>query len=384
VVEHLLAKEGVAGSNPVFRSTSIVGRAGPVRLERNPGKRMPQGRHAAPGKSGWKKPLCCLTIVHPHAILRLHYAGEATIPLNVSSHGGHAVPSSPPQRRRPSLARRLIIPLTFLLIAGLGAAAFFATRALTGEEGREVAAQPPSPDQLDIQAEGPDFSNKLLHWQVESYSFVDGSPDPANGRSILTDNWARIGPLNSPTAVRSVTRFEDGTFYQAELLLPEQGLWVSGKQAAPGLPSQLQGRVDECMAILNSAQSLAEMEGMRPFYVDSRKATNVGLQPADVALPIPLALKPDGIQARPETVIDATDLRWLAAELPVDDGVVHAMEAVDSETGLQSAERVELTSPDGTTLIQQEKRYSAIEVFPADATPPSLFDETSLPRGGCK
>ncbi len=265
--------------------------------------------------------------------------------------------------------------LTLSVLAVCAASAsFFLVRAFTGGDERQAQAELPDPAVLDIQAPGPDFSNKVLHWVTEDYSYVPEGPDTANGLTTSTEVWVRFGPLNIPSAVRSLTTVGKGTFHQAALLLEEQGLLIIPQGVGEG---------GECEIHLSGVASIANMADMRPFYVDFTKAKSVGLLPADVAT----ATRPEvssPTQSKTAEILGGGASASYSREFPVDEGTLLVTESLERETGLRQAEHVEIRSPDGKMLIERKTAYSEIQVFLAADVPDSTFTRSFLPEGICK
>ncbi len=277
----------------------------------------------------------------------------------------------------PAVARAVLVLGT---VAGIGMGAFLLTRALTGGDD-SAGANVPTVEEIDIRAEGPDFAGKVLHWREMSVQSTPGVPDPANGQAIMTDIWVEFGPLNVPTRVRTVATFEDGGAYQAQLLFPDQGLLLFGHKV-PG--SEVPGDA-ACSVTLSGSASLANMEGIRPFFIDSRKAEAAGLVTTATGQPITRpALTASDKALSSESEIDSTEAVVLDADLPQGDLVVHVREEIDSKTGLQLSERVVVTDRAGSPQSESLRSISAIQVFRAGEAPPDTFDKDSLPGVNCE
>lgn len=254
-------------------------------------------------------------------------------------------------------------------------------RALTADKHAAVA-EPASPlqPQFDIRGKGPDFSNLVLHWQDRSFTSSPSSPDMANGKWVVVDNWVKMGPLNQPVAVRTIATLEDGTFYQASLLLPEQGVILLGQKLATIQFGQQSFPAGECAHYLSGPAAAAQMAGRAPVYMDLTKAVAKGLRWAELPPITPPAVTAGELHTKPQQLVDSTNPGWLVGEVVVSQGTVYGQLEVDRDTGLQRVYRAELKNRNGELLVQQDFTSSAIEVFPADAVPGSIFSESSLPE----
>ncbi len=260
--------------------------------------------------------------------------------------------------------------VSLFLAAGLGVAAFFVTRAITGGGPWEVRAGSLS----DITAQGPDFSDKVLHWQVYGSVWFRNGPDPGNGKKIVSDVWLKFGPQNDLLAARSVSTYEDGTFRSAELAVPGRVLTISGQPIGPNL----------CQSTGTDPSANIELESFRPLYVHMAKLAAAGLDLAkDKALLPPPPPQGAAVGAAPEAVINpVASLQWWEGRVSASGGrtTYESME-IDSGSGLVLVNNIGERDSSGELTQQSQTSSSAIEVFAADAVPASMFGADALPKG---
>lgn len=279
-----------------------------------------------------------------------------------------------------SLRRRVfyhaLLVACFSIVAGV--ASFFIARGLTAGESNDVTAE--ARPIGDILAPGPDFSNKVLHYQLRSYYYnaAIGSNGPFIDKST-GEVWAKIGPDNISVAMRSTTRAEDGSFMQAKLVLPAQVTIVFAKPLSgrpPGYPTPPE---DPCVKEFGGESADRDLRGGKPPYVDLGKMS--AWKRSNLAMATPPSLSPHGLVAPPETIIAPQDAVWLTLEKPTSEGTESMKLEIDPQTSQLLARQSESRKADGTVLASGEEYISAIEVFPAEAVPDSIFALSSLPAG---
>lgn len=260
--------------------------------------------------------------------------------------------------------------LSLLVAAGLATTAFFVTRAITGGGASEVRAGSLS----DISAPGPDFSNKVLHWQVYGTVWFRNGPDPGNGKKTVSDVWVRFGPENDLVAARSVMTYEDGSLRAAELAVPGQVINISGQPIRPSL----------CQSTATGASANLELQSFRPLYVDVARVRAAGFHLAgDKPVAPPPAPGAASVQIAPEAVIrPVASLQWWEGKVPAGPGrtAYESME-IDGDSGLVVVNNIEERDSSGELTQQSQNSLSAIEVFAADAVPASMFGAEALPEG---
>lgn len=260
--------------------------------------------------------------------------------------------------------------LSLLVAAGLGAAAFFVTRAITGGGASEVRAGSLS----DISAPGPDFSNRVLHWQVYGTVWFRNGPDPGNGKKTVSDVWVKFGPQNDLLAARSLTTYEDGSLRAAELAVPGQVINISGQPVAP----------NRCQSTGTGASANLELQSFRPLYVDVARVPAAGFHLAgDKPFAPPAAPGAPSLQVAPEAVIrPVASLQWWEGKVPARPrGTAYESMEIDGDSGLVLVNNIEERDSSGELTQQSQISSSAIEVFAADAVPASIFGAEALPKG---
>lgn len=303
----------------------------------------------------------------------------------------------------------------------------------TSRPGGTVTAQqaPSAPGaSASVTAQGPDFSNRVLHWQNRSYSADDGSPDPKNQAWAVSDVWVKVGSNNRPVAERGVTTVS-GQFNQAVLYdfvgweMTSFGFAVAppvasaGPPAVQGVPAapptlQAVGSPGGTRATLpapvvtapagtspatpgcTAAQPIslhaqpALLANALPPYVDPSKLQAAGYQRSSQQPPSPpnldRNLQPAGTTAAPTSVLGVGNIMTWAPpprpQGPPNGGTLTGLLAFDSATGRQVAWESFRQSPTGSPVLAYAELSSPVEVFSASDIPTSLFSAQSL-QGGC-
>lgn len=279
------------------------------------------------------------------------------------------------------------VPLRLLLLGSVvlafGTAAFFITRELTDDSPPAIAElRPGAPQQPDIQAPGPDFSNKVLHWQSYSYSFDPGSPDSANGQEIVGDIWVKVGPNNKPIASRGTFRFADGSFHQEYLYVDGREIIVFDRpMLPPDAPVQPPNACRQESA-LDAGTFDKRVDAGEPFYVDRPKMAAAGFEPTAAAPTDIPALERADLPGKAESVLGTTTATevWVKEAAGEGDTVRVTVLELDDSGYLRVDQTYERAS-DGSEVTRYRSVKTAIEVFPSEEVPTSRFSAETVAAG---
>lgn len=280
------------------------------------------------------------------------------------------------------------VPLSLLLIGSVvfafGTGAFFITRGLTGDSPRAIAQlRPGAPRQPDIRAARPDFSNKVLYWQTYSYSFDPGSPDSANGQEIVGDIWVKVGPNNKPVASRGTFRFADGSFHQEYLYVDGREIIIFDRSMLP--PDAPVQPPNACRqeSTLDAATFDKGVDTGEPFYVERGKMAAAGFEPAAAAPTDIPALKRADLPVEAESVLGSAAARDVWRKQTADEGdtVRVTVLEMDSDSGYLRVDWTYERAADGSEITRYRSVKTAIEVFPSEDVPASLFSAETVAAG---
>lgn len=221
----------------------------------------------------------------------------------------------------------------------------------------------------------PGLAGKVVHWSISEMSFTEAGPDPANGKVVLGDIWAEIGPDSVPVRFHGIYLYEDGRFRQEIVLTPTEEVITYDPLMAVRTPS------GEVHCTVRDRTGVGRLRTVAPPFIDVGRLRAFGYQ----------SVSTGGARSAPPMLSPLPGV--LPQQIYPADQVLQRWQRRQSAGGQSQTQTLEL-GPDGRLLLQQSRAtnaqgkvvqeysqgYGSLEVYAPESVPSSVFQ---LKREGC-
>ncbi len=247
------------------------------------------------------------------------------------------------------------------------------------------SARPPSGWASELLTAPPgSFRDKVLHWTQASLAYSSAGIDPANGRTVLAEVWARLDASGSVTALHARYTFTDGSFHQEIVRNGSQETVILGPAHSPlraltSPPAVAPPAGSACHARALPTRPTAA----GPDFVAVARLPGAGFQraPASTAPVLPGAAGVSGLT--PLWTYRSSALQQWVTQQRSASGFTSTHELQVDENGRVVVARATVTDQRGRAVSENWEAYSPIQIYAPASVPAAIFALPPDAQGTC-